>query len=70
MSGEERDKSSSFVRSPWFSQPDPEKAYYVAAKAEKLVRRGPREYVMVGKKPDGSEVEVRLTPTATIRMDS
>ena len=48
-------------RSPWFFQPDPQKPFFVAAKAEKLVRRGPREYFMFGKKPDGSPVEIRLT---------
>jgi hypothetical protein len=42
-------------------QPDPQKPFFVAAKAEKLVRRGPREYFMFGKKPDGSPVEIRLT---------
>lgn len=48
-------------RNPWFFQPDPEKPIFVPAKAEKLVRRSPREYFMVGRKPDGREVEVRLT---------
>lgn len=48
-------------RSPWFSQPDPEKPFFVAAKAEKLVRRSPREYFMVGRRPDGRQVEIRLT---------
>jgi hypothetical protein len=47
--------------SPWFFQPDPQKRFFVPAKAEKLVRRNPREYFMVGKKPDGSPVEIRLT---------
>jgi hypothetical protein len=47
--------------SPWFFQPDPQKPFFVPAKAEKLVRRSPHEYFMVGKKPDGSPVEVRLT---------
>ena len=46
---------------PFFVQPDPEKPFFVPAKAEKLVRRGPCEYFLVGKKPDGREVEVRLT---------
>jgi hypothetical protein len=48
-------------RSPWFFQPDPQKPFFAAAKAEKLVRRGAREYFMLGKKPDGSPVEIRLT---------
>jgi hypothetical protein len=47
--------------SPWFFQPDPQQPFFVPAKGEKLVRRSPREYFMVGKKPDGSPVEVRLT---------
>ncbi len=48
-------------RGPFFFQPDPEKPLFVPAKAEKLVRRGPCEYFMIGRKPDGREVEVRLT---------
>jgi hypothetical protein len=48
-------------RNPWFFQPDPEKPVFAAARAEKLVRRGAREYFMVGRRPDGREVEVRLT---------
>jgi hypothetical protein len=47
--------------SPWFFQPVRQIPFFVPAKAEKLVRRGPRHYFMVGKKPDGSSVEVRLT---------
>ena len=47
--------------SPWFFQPDRQKPFFVPAKAEKLVRRGSRHYFMVGRKPDGSAVEVRLT---------
>ncbi len=46
---------------PFFYQPNPEKPFFVPAKAETLVRRGPCEYFMLGKKPDGSEVEVRLS---------
>ena len=45
--------------SPWFSQPDPSRPYFVAAKATKLVRRG-RRYFLVGRLHDGSEVEIRL----------
>ncbi len=55
--------------SPWFSQPDPNKGFFVPAKARKLVRRGPREYVMVGTKPDGGLVEVRLT-AGMFRIDA
>ncbi len=40
---------------------DPTEPHYVAAKAEKLVQRGPREYYLVGRKPDGTQVEARLT---------
>jgi hypothetical protein len=47
--------------SPFFFQPDPEKPFFVAAKPEKLVRRGPREYYLAGTKPDGERVEARLT---------
>jgi hypothetical protein len=54
--------------SPFFYQPDPRKAFFVPAKAEKLVRRGPREYFIVGTKPDGREVEVRLT-AGTFHME-
>ncbi|HEY3051257.1 MAG TPA: hypothetical protein VGJ40_05970 [Gaiellaceae bacterium] len=55
--------------SSWFFQPDPQKPFFVAAKAERLVRRGPRNYFMVGKKPDGSAVEVRLTATGSFHME-
>jgi hypothetical protein len=41
--------------------PHPEKPIFVQPKSEKLVRRGPRKYFIVGKKPDGSPVEIRLT---------
>ena len=54
--------------SPFYFQPDPKKPYVVAARAEKLVRRGAREYFMVGRKPDGRTVEVRLT-TGAVRME-
>jgi hypothetical protein len=33
----------------------------VPPKVDKLVRRGPRAYFIVGNKPDGSPVEIRLT---------
>jgi hypothetical protein len=46
---------------PFFYQPNPDKPFFVSAKAEKLVCRGPREYYMVGKMPDGSEAEAQLT---------
>jgi hypothetical protein len=54
---------------PFFYQPDPEKPFFVPARPERLVRRGPRAYFMVGRKPDGSEVEARLTPI-TFKTDS
>jgi len=42
--------------------PDPEMTFFVQPKAEKLVCRGPREYVIVGKAPDGRQIETRLSP--------
>ena len=53
-----------FVRSPWVSQPDPEKLQFVSAKPKKLTRRGPQHYFMSGKMPDGTEVEIRLVAGA------
>jgi hypothetical protein len=47
---------------PFYVQPDPDKRYYVQPKAEKLVRRGPAEYHIIARKPDGSRMEVRLMP--------
>jgi hypothetical protein len=62
-------EEGSVHRSPFFFyQPDPRKPFFVPAKAEKLVRRSPREYFLVGRKPDGREVEVRLTAGA-FRME-
>jgi hypothetical protein len=55
--------------SPWFFQPDGEKLYFVPARAEKLVRRGPRDYFMVGKRPDGSAAEVRLSGGVSFHME-
>jgi hypothetical protein len=65
MSSEE---GADLRRNAWFFQPDPEKPIFVPAKAEKLVRRGAREYFMVGRKPDGREVEIRLT-SGSFHMD-
>jgi hypothetical protein len=45
---------------PFFYQPDTGKCLFVAAKPEKLVCRAPREYVIVGTKPDGERVEAQL----------
>jgi hypothetical protein len=45
---------------PFYDQPDPAQEYYVQPKAEKLVRRGPREYYIIARKRDGSRIEVRL----------
>jgi hypothetical protein len=47
--------------SEWYSQPDPGKPFFVPAKAKRLIRRGPRKYFMVGTRPDGRQVEIRLT---------
>jgi hypothetical protein len=55
-------------QSPWFSQPDPRKQFFVAATPKRLVRRGPHSYFMVGTNPDGREVEVRLT-AGSFRME-
>jgi hypothetical protein len=44
--------------------PQRREPYFVQPKVEKLVRRGPREYVMVGTKPDGEPIEVRLAPAS------
>jgi hypothetical protein len=46
---------------PFFYRPDPEKQFFVPAKPEKLVRRGPCNYFLVGMKPGGERVEVQLT---------
>jgi hypothetical protein len=48
--------------------PHPKKPIFVQPKAEKLVRRGPRKYFIVGKKPDGSSVEIRLA-AGSFHMD-
>jgi hypothetical protein len=55
--------------SPWFFQPDRGKPNFVPAKAEKLVRRGSRDYFMVGRKPDGSAAEVRLCGGVSFHME-
>ena len=52
---------------PFFVRPDAEKAFWVQPKIERLVRRGPREYFLVARAPDGREVATRLT-SATISM--
>ena len=46
---------------PFFYQPDPGKLLFVQPKGEKLVRRGRSEFFLVGKTPDGRQVETRLT---------
>jgi hypothetical protein len=46
---------------PFFVQPDPEKPFFVQPRAEKLIRRGPCEYFIVGKTPDGRQINTRLT---------
>ena len=53
---------------PFFYQPDPEKPFFVQSKAERLVHRGPCDYFLVGKTPDGREVEARLT-SVTFKME-
>ena len=39
-----------------------DKPYQVQIKPEKLVRRGPGEYYLIARKPDGSRSENRLMP--------
>jgi hypothetical protein len=56
-------------RSPWFSQPDPKRKFFVPATAKRLIRRGPRHYFMVGSGPDGTEVEIRLSGGVVFRME-
>jgi hypothetical protein len=53
---------------PFRFQPDPERPFFVQPKAEKLVRRGPREYYIVGRRPDGSAIETRLS-AVSFRME-
>ena len=38
------------------------KRFWAQPKAEKLIRRGPHHYVIVGKTPEGRPVEIRLSP--------
>jgi hypothetical protein len=45
--------------------PHPEKPIFVQPKVEKLVRRGPRDYVIIGKKSDRSPVEIRLSAVSS-----
>ena len=54
------DKSPDDKLGPFFYRPDPDREVWTAAKPVRLVRRGPREYYLVGRKPNGEEVEVRL----------
>jgi hypothetical protein len=49
---------------PFFYRPDPRGDIWCAAKPVRLVRRGPREFYLVGRRPDGEEVEARLMPGA------
>ena len=49
-------------------QPDPKKPFFVQPKAEKLIRRGPCEYFIVGRTPDGRRIETRLS-SVTFRME-
>lgn len=45
---------------PFFYRPDPDREAWTAAKPVRLVKRGPRHFYLVGRKPDGEEVETRL----------
>jgi hypothetical protein len=53
---------------PFFFQPDPEREYWVQAKATRFERRDRCHYVIVGERPDGKQVEARISPTAVFRM--
>jgi hypothetical protein len=53
---------------PFLYQPDPETEYYVQAKGERLERRGPGEFFIVGKTHDGRDAESRLGGSVTFEM--
>jgi hypothetical protein len=47
---------------PIFYQPDPEVPRWIMGKLERLERRGPCEYVIVGRTDDGRPAEGRIAP--------
>ena len=49
-------------------QLNPERPYFVQRKPEKLIRRGPCDYRIVGKNPDGTRAEPRLS-AVTFRIE-
>jgi hypothetical protein len=51
---------------PLFYQPDPSKPSWIAGKCERLERRGPGHFVIVGKTLDDRRAEARL---ASIRLE-
>jgi hypothetical protein len=46
---------------PLFYQPDPERSNWIMGKCERLERRGPNHFVIVGKTLDGQPAEARLS---------
>jgi hypothetical protein len=52
---------------PFWVQPDPDKPFFAQPKVERLIRRGPRDYFILGRKPDGRLIETRLG-ALTFRM--
>jgi hypothetical protein len=53
---------------PFLYQPDPAREYYVQAKGERLERRGPRRFFIVGKTHDGRAAESQLAGGVTFEM--
>jgi hypothetical protein len=47
---------------PLFYQPDPDVPRWIVGKPERLDRRGPCEYVIVGRTHDGRPAEARIMP--------
>jgi hypothetical protein len=56
------DVSSDSTSGPFFRQPDPSKPWWIVGKCERLERRGPHEFVIVGKTFDGRAAEARIVP--------
>ena len=54
--------------SPFLYQPDPDKPSWIQAKGNRLERRAPGEYFIVGRTHDGRTAEARVVPmTFTMR---
>ena len=54
--------SSGASAGPLFYQPDPEVRRWIVGKPERLERRAPSEYVIVGRTLDGRLAEARIVP--------